>query len=109
MVLLTTKKAAKILAEGLGWHVTPYDVEEAVERGRLRGEKEPEGRGRLLIPLQEVERLIAEDRLKKAREAEEVTAPGAEDPAAGAWDVIPKNGMDYLFGLNWRPKRPGRR
>ncbi len=105
MGLLTTKKAARILSEGLGWSVTPYDVEEAIERGRLRAQKEPGGRGRSLIPLEEVERLIQEDRQKKAREAEQEGSAESEEPGADAWDTIPRNGMAYLFGVNWRSRR----
>ncbi|MBN1628718.1 MAG: hypothetical protein JW990_03045 [Thermoleophilia bacterium] len=109
MGLLTTKKAARILAEGLGWSVTPYDVEEAVERGRLRAETDPRRPGRCLIPLEEVERLIAEDRQKKARAAEEGRDLAQHDPAACAWDAVPKNGMGYLFGMAWAPWRRHRR
>jgi hypothetical protein len=102
--LLTTKKAARILAEGLGWRVTSYDVEEAVERGRLRAETEPGRPGRYLIPSEEVERLIAEDRQKKARMVDESDAT-PDDPAACAWDALPKNPMDILFGMRWRSRR----
>ncbi len=109
MGLLTTKKAARILAEELRWSVTPYDVEEAVQRGRLRAEDDPGRPGRYLVPLEEVERLIAEDRQKKARAAEEGRDPMWDDPAACAWDALPKNGMGYLFGMAWAPWRRHRK
>ena len=109
MGLLTTKKAARILAEELGWSVTSYDVEEAVEHGRLRAEDDPKRPGRYLIPLEEVERLIAEDRQKKAQAAEEGRGLGQHDPAACAWDAVPKNGMGYLFGMAWAPWRRHRK
>jgi hypothetical protein len=105
MGLLTTKKAARLLREGLGWAVTTGDVEDAVERGRLRAEIDPRRPGRQLIPLEEVERLIVEDRQKKARAAEQGSDSTSDDPAASTWDALPKNPMDILFGMRWRPHR----
>jgi hypothetical protein len=105
--LLTTKKAAKILADGLGWAVTAGDVEDAVARGRLRAEKGPGRRSPCLVPEEEVSRLLEEDRQKKAIQAENGTSSAAEEKVADAWSVIPKQGTDYLFGLNWRPRRRG--
>ena len=105
MGLLTTKKAARILAEGLGWSVTSFDVEEAVERGRLRVENDPKHPGRYRIPLEEVERIIAEDRQKKSSGAEDGTDLALSDPAACAWDAVPRHAMDILFGVRWRPHR----
>jgi len=105
MGLLTTKKAARLLREGLGWAVTPGDVEDAVERGRLRAETDPRRPRRRFIPLEEVERLVAEDREKKARTAEEGSDSTQDGPAACMWDALPKNPMDILFGVRWRPRR----
>ena len=105
MGLLTTKKAARLLREGLGWAVTPGDVEDAVERGRLQAQTDPTHPDRHLIPLEEVERLIAEDRQKKARAAEQGSDSTRDDPAASTWDALPKNPMDLLFGMRWRPPR----
>jgi hypothetical protein len=105
VALLTTKKAAKILATELGWAVTAGDVEDAVASGRLRAETGPGRRSPYLIPEEEVLRVLEEDRRKKALETEEGRDSGAQEPVARVWDLIPKQGMDYLFGLHWKLRR----
>lgn len=105
MGLLTTKKAANMLADGLGWAVSAFDVEEAVASGRLRAEKGPGHRSPYLIPEEEVLRLLEEDRQKKALKAESGSSPAAGKKMLGAWDTIPQQGTDYLFRMNWWPRR----
>ena len=60
--------------------------------------------GRYLIPLEEVERVIAEDRQKMTPGAEDGTDLAPRDPGACAWDAVPRNAMDILFGVRWRSR-----
>jgi hypothetical protein len=92
MRLLTTREAAEMLSEGMRRHVTAGRVEDAIERGRLRAEKDPGGRDAHLVPMDEVVRVIEESYRKR-------------DPDTEVWDMLPSRSSDLFWRTRWMPHR----
>jgi len=110
LAFLTTKHAAKALTEGLGLSVSRQRVRDAIEEGRLRSERGTGRRSPFLIPEEEVERILQEHRRRQALNAERGCPSGPEERSAEAWDMLPRNSMEYLWRVDWSSwRRPSGR
>lgn len=103
MALLSTEEAARILREELGWPLCAADVESAARRGRLRAEKGP-GRHDYLIPEEEVRRFVEEHRDEKFTDVQRKRAAELE---AAVWEAVPRQGIEFLWGVRRGRRRGG--